>query len=273
MENQPPQGNATNPNIADATKNSKATTGLVLGIIGLIVPIILSNIAFVPIDICLFSPTVIGLPATIIGFIFCIKGLKSLKRKAAIFGIVLNSIGFIINFLVSLITIGSFALFGYLNSGSQNSIVNKLLTQTNTTNTLSSQTYSNSKYGFKIDPPQGWTVNEKRGNGVIVGFEKNGEIIYVFSESTNDNLDSYLKKYEDPSQSPKDFKLISDTAINLNDGTTARLIAGTTSGMRFVNLITLKNGQAYNIEAGGLELNWDQYKDLIESALMTFSVN
>src|SRR3989344_6895948 len=55
----------------DTSKNGKATAGLVLGIIGLIA-------WFLPI---------IGAPITIIGLIFGIKGLKSLKRGVAIAGI------------------------------------------------------------------------------------------------------------------------------------------------------------------------------------------
>src|SRR3989338_8991438 len=65
------QGNG-NYGGGDVTKNGKATTGLVLGIIGLVA-------WFIPL---------IGAPITIIGLVFGIKGLKSLKRGVAIAGIV-----------------------------------------------------------------------------------------------------------------------------------------------------------------------------------------
>jgi len=70
------QGN-NNYVVGDVAKNGKATTGLVLGIIGLVA-------WFIPL---------IGAPITIIGLVFSIKGLKSLKRGVAIAGIVLSSIG------------------------------------------------------------------------------------------------------------------------------------------------------------------------------------
>lgn len=64
-------------NLDNISVNKKAKTGLVLGIIGMLV---------------WFFP-LIGIPITIFGLIFSIKGLKSLKRGIAIVGIVLSSIG------------------------------------------------------------------------------------------------------------------------------------------------------------------------------------
>jgi hypothetical protein len=100
----------TNPSFAvgDATKNKKATTGLVLGIIGLIA-------WFIPI---------IGAPITIIGLIFSIIGLKSLKRGVATAGIVLCSIGL-------LATIVNASIGAYQGATGQNYFVNKFLNKEN----------------------------------------------------------------------------------------------------------------------------------------------
>ncbi|MEI7750035.1 MAG: DUF4190 domain-containing protein [Candidatus Moraniibacteriota bacterium] len=105
-----------NFNAGDATKNGKATTGLVLGIIGLVG-------WFIPI---------IGLPITIIGLVFSIKGLKSLKHGVAITGIVLCSIGL-------LLTIVNASIGAYTGATGQNSIVNKILNKENKTQTTSSK--------------------------------------------------------------------------------------------------------------------------------------
>ncbi len=88
--------------IGDTTKNAKATTGLVLGIIGLIA-------WFIP---------VIGAPITIIGLIFSIRGLKSLKRGVAIAGIILSSIGLFV-------TIVNASIGAYQGATGQNWFVNK----------------------------------------------------------------------------------------------------------------------------------------------------
>jgi len=90
--------------VGDATKNGKATTGLVLGIVGLIA-------WFIPL---------VGAPITIIGLIFGIKGLKSLKRGMAIAGIVLCSIGL-------LASIVNASIGAYMGATGQHSIVNKIL--------------------------------------------------------------------------------------------------------------------------------------------------
>jgi hypothetical protein len=94
----------TSFNAGDASKNGKATTGLVLGIIGLIA-------WFIPI---------IGAPITIIGLIFSIKGLKSLKHGVAITGIVLCSIGL-------LLSIVNASIGAYTGATGQNSTVNKIM--------------------------------------------------------------------------------------------------------------------------------------------------
>lgn len=99
-----------NPNFTtgDATKNGKATKGLILGIIGLIA-------WFIPL---------FGAPITIIGLIFSIKGLKSLKRGAAIAGIVLSSIGLFA-------TIVNASIGAYQGITGQNYLVNKFLNKEN----------------------------------------------------------------------------------------------------------------------------------------------
>lgn len=100
------QGN--NSGVGDITKNGKATTGLVLGIIGLVA-------WFIPL---------IGAPITIIGLVFSIKGLKSLKRGVAITGIVLSSIGLFA-------TIVNASIGAYQGATGQNPIVNKIFNKEN----------------------------------------------------------------------------------------------------------------------------------------------
>jgi hypothetical protein len=102
------QGNDNNFHIGDVTKNGKATTGLVLGIIGL-------GAWFIPI---------IGAPITIIGLIFSIKGLKSLKRGVATVGIVLCFIGLFL-------TIVNASIGAYLGATGQSPLVNKILNKEN----------------------------------------------------------------------------------------------------------------------------------------------
>jgi hypothetical protein len=102
------QGGGDSFSAGDATKNGKATTGLVLGIIGLIA-------WFIPL---------IGAPITIIGLVFSIKGLKSLKRGVAIAGIVLSSIGLFA-------TIVNASIGAYQGATGQNYLINKFTNKEN----------------------------------------------------------------------------------------------------------------------------------------------
>lgn len=100
--------NDNNFGVGDTTKNGKATTGLVLGIIGLVA-------WFIPL---------IGAPITIIGLVFSIKGLKSLKRGVAITGIVLCSIGLFA-------TIVNASIGAYQGATGQNYLINKFTNKEN----------------------------------------------------------------------------------------------------------------------------------------------
>ena len=112
----------------DSTKNGKATTGLVLGIIGLIA-------WFIPL---------IGAPITIIGLVFSIKGLKSLKRGVAITGIVLSSIGLFA-------TIVNASIGAYQGATGQNPIVNKIFNKENQSPQTETQTTQSSNSASKVE--------------------------------------------------------------------------------------------------------------------------
>lgn len=105
--------------VGDVSINGKATKGLVLGIVGLVAWII----------------PLVGAPVTIIGLIFSIKGLRSLKRSMAIAGIVLSTIGLIA-------TIINASIGAYQGATGQHSLINEF---TNRGNTNSPSSSSDSK--------------------------------------------------------------------------------------------------------------------------------
>ncbi len=84
--------------------NGKATTSLVLGIIGMIA-------WFIPL---------IGLPITIVGLVKGIKGLDTVKRTRAIVGITLCIIGLVL-------TIVNASIGAYLGVTGQHPVVNKVM--------------------------------------------------------------------------------------------------------------------------------------------------
>lgn len=268
----------------DVTKNGKATISLVLGIIGLLA-------WFIPIA---------GVPITIIGLIFGIKGLKAAKRGIAMAGLVLSIIGL-------LATIVNASIGAYQGATGQNYLINKFLnqdgqelengtrpTQQQTTpqssipGTLEKQAYSNVQHSFKINAPKGWRVDESGQFGTIVFFlntetDREGENnfsanINATSESTQGyDLDGYVGATKD--LLPKllqNYKSTDNRRVTAN-GMPAQIIGGTFAQgafhLRNLQLIVVKNEQAYVVTGTVLESTWDQYKDLIESSLLTFAIN
>jgi hypothetical protein len=117
-----------NFNGGDASKNGRAVTGLVLGIIGLIA-------WFIPL---------VSAPITIIGLVFGIKGLKSLKHKMAVVAIVLSSIGLFL-------TIVNASIGAYMGATGQNSVVNKLLNKENQNSQVETKSPTNNSGTSKIE--------------------------------------------------------------------------------------------------------------------------
>jgi hypothetical protein len=82
----------------------KATTSLVLGIIGLVAWVF----------------PLIGLPVTIAGLVFGIKGWKSTKHTLAVAGVVLSIVGLIF-------TIVNMSIGAYMGATGQHPLVNEVL--------------------------------------------------------------------------------------------------------------------------------------------------
>ncbi len=88
---------------ADPSKNAKATTSFILGVVGILA----------------WALPILGAPITIIGLILGIKGLASQKRKLAIAAIVLNIAGLFL-------TVVNGSIGAYMGMTGQNPIVNQI---------------------------------------------------------------------------------------------------------------------------------------------------
>lgn len=299
-----------NLSAGDPTKNSRATIGLILGIVGLVA-------WFIPL---------IGAPVTITGLIFSKKGLRSLKRKLAIAGIVLSSIGLLATLINASIGAyqGATKQINFINQTGQKAqnettqtlqptqqptqkpAVTQKTTQSQSTqqpatpqkvsaNTLSEQAYSDTKHGFKINPPKGWRVDTSGQDGKdLVLFsnfvtDQNGtDVLHSYIDVVSESLQGYsLNDYMNDgksilSKSQENYKLIEDRSVVVN-GLQSRILEGSfeykqgqsQDGLRFreLRLVTAKGGQVYAVIGVINESVLDQYKNLIESSLLTFNLN
>ncbi|MFZ5438081.1 MAG: DUF4190 domain-containing protein [Patescibacteria group bacterium] len=278
--------------IGNASKNIKATISLVLGIIGLIAWLV----------------PLIGAPITIIGLFLGIMGLKSIKRSMAIVGIVLSSIGLfatIVNVSIEAYQgeVGKNYLINKFLNGenykkniaqpSPQQLQQQTTSQNNVPDTLEKQPYYNTKHGLKLNVPKGWRIDESGQFNLIVAFintETDWENypskeeafpfntnITVGSESAQGyDLDGYINVAQESFKLLTDYKSIENKKVTVN-GMQSQILGGTfTQGgvtFRILQLAVEKNGQIYVVTGTTLESTWSQYKDLIESSLMTLTIN
>jgi len=152
---------------------------------------------------------------------------------------------------------------------------------------LEKQAYSNAKYGFQINAPKGWSMDESGKFETTVLFlstqankegEKNSNagISVVSKPSMGLILDAYANVVKKALPSKlQDYKLTDEKTLSVN-GEKARIISGTFTQnalhLKILQLIVVKNDKAHVVSGVALESAWNQYKDLIESSLLTFKL-
>lgn len=186
--------------------------------------------------------------------------------------------------VIFIVAIGTIFYFSYQQQTQQ-----KTTEQNTIPDILEKQVYSNAQYVFQINAPKGWSVDESGRFGAIVIFfntktDKEGVNSFVANinvalKSTEGlDLNDYVNTTKDSLQkSLQDYKSIEDKILNVN-GRQARLIGMTSTdedGFHFrqLQLIVVKSGKAYFVTATVLNSTWNQYKDLVESSLLTFNLN
>lgn len=153
-------------------------------------------------------------------------------------------------------------------------------TGTSQSNLLEAQAYTNSKFGFSINPAKGWTTKEADQNGIIVVFTNpvdQGNNILITSQSaqgmdlmanvnaTKQQLPAYLKNYQ----------LTDNSSTTVNDQP-AYIIGGTfvqrNANLRNKQLMVVKNGQVYVVTATAKTDNWVTEQAAIDASLMSFKL-
>lgn len=145
--------------------------------------------------------------------------------------------------------------------------------------------YANSQYGFQMHAPKNWRIDESEVDTVyFINTKTNKEGVNSFSANINVSLESStgldLNNFTNNAKitlpkSLNNYKAIDDKSVTVN-GVETRMISGTfiheVYHLRNLQMIVVKNNKAYIVTGTALESTWDQYKDIIESSLMTFSL-
>lgn len=150
---------------------------------------------------------------------------------------------------------------------------------------LEKKPYSNKQHGFKINPPKGWRIEENEFGSIVffTNIKHDGKEPHLFfanigiaSEPVQgSNLDNIVSASK--TGLPRffnNYKLLDDREVEVN-GISAHILGGTFAQgsypLRNLQIIIPKEGKTYIITGTALESTWNQYMNLIETSLMTFS--
>jgi len=152
---------------------------------------------------------------------------------------------------------------------------------------MAKQAYSNSKHNFSISVPKGWEIDEGFF-GTVVSL-KNPKPDYedeypfnaginIFTESSEGtDLQTYEGSGDKLWRAVLPNTRIEDTIKDINGRqvkiTSELFTLREIFHVKVLQWITIKDGQAYTLTAFTLESTWDQYKDIIESSLLSFRFN
>lgn len=151
---------------------------------------------------------------------------------------------------------------------------------------LEQQVYHNAKYGFEMHIPKDWHTDESGQFDTLVLFMNasvDQEEGNPFTANMNITLESVqnvdLNVYVNAVREmlPKflqNFKSIEDKTLKVN-GTPAHLMSATfmqgVFHLRNLQLLIIKDEQAFIVTGTVLESTWEHYQELIESSLLTFN--
>ncbi len=142
--------------------------------------------------------------------------------------------------------------------------------------------------GQTITPPSGWTFHQDvvRYQPMALFYkpeaERDGNGKKIFNENVNiirDNLlskeEEYLAKAKGLLQSElENYKSLSERKVNLSDGTPATLIEASFTqkemAVRSMQLYAAKGDKIYILAGVILAKNWDDEKEMITAAVMSF---
>lgn len=154
------------------------------------------------------------------------------------------------------------------------------------------EAYVNHTYGFSINPPNGWTVDESGTFETVVIFsgplilETGGNInIQITAGTTNTTLDQFISA--DKSQLASllaNFHLVSESSRNVSGLDCYELVitwtyvpGGNVSDMHTFNVkqkqvVFIENGKGYIITFTAPPTNYDSYLPAFEESLQTFQL-
>lgn len=232
----------------------------------------------------MFGPFIFGTITTLILYFLFRKVSRFSMKAYVITSIITASVTLIVTVIMLALTTNtnqtSVQVQGFQNKNIDASLLDDPILIT----ASASGAYTHSTLGFKITPPQGWKVYERKKaipqmtmmNNEIDGADpvKDYATIRVsVGEATNETLNEIVNNKVDGLQ---DFKLESNKTMLTDNGKTVNIIEGTYSlgiyPLRIKLLFLIDGGKKYIVSGVALSSIWEQknYDLIFNSAFKTF---
>jgi len=139
--------------------------------------------------------------------------------------------------------------------------------------------YTNTRYGFSIEPPSGWAVDDKVSFAAVVFYgpiEEDFRVnVNVQVESTSVSLAQYISSSKTNLETLESYQLLSEAPRTINGVDAYELVlkfsySGTIVQEKIVAL--LKDGKAFVVVYAALPTTYQTYLNAFESSVQTFKV-
>lgn len=218
---------------------AEAIVSLILGITGLIVWIV----------------PVFGIAVSSIGLTLGVKSLEK-EKKIALLAVILSGTGLVFSLGMGLIN--AYYVFEDYS--------------------LSGERYIDHDAGFSIYPPDGWEAGENKDFGVDAFFreKKSGASVNIIRQQLNTEvgLEEYSEEVKKEfSRIFSGYKPIEEEDLTLK-GREAKIIKSyfSNEGTKGMQLIVISDNTAFVIAGTAKEDDWERYKDLLKSSILSFEL-
>jgi hypothetical protein len=142
--------------------------------------------------------------------------------------------------------------------------------------------YNNKYYGFSIEQPSGWFVEERQIEPVVIFFGPRVEnfsvnILILVFDAQNMTIDEFVSLVkQNDSESLTNYQLIFEGSRIINKQDAYEMVITHTTDdldLKLKEVIFLKNNIAYLIIFTGLLSTYDEYLPVFETILETFSTS
>lgn len=197
----------------------------------------------------------LGIAVSSIGLTLGVKSLET-EKKIALLAVILSGTGLVFSLGMGLIN----AYYVFENYS------------------LSEEKYIDPDAGFSIYPPDGWEAGDNKSFGVDAFFreKKSGASVNIIRQqlTTEVGLEEYSEEVKKEfSRIFSGYKLIEEENLTLGEKE-AKMVKShfSNEGTKGMQLIVVSGDTAFVVAGTAKEEDWERYKDLLKSSILSFEL-